>query len=122
MESFIEKERIRLETKSKAREQRKTDKEARYRAWLEKPTRPLPSYERLAKWRRRLAYASLLSVSGCTIEVFFFYYTCFIGDYGFPIIFISLGWIFGMFALMFDYGIYRRWDGKKPYFFKWEGY
>lgn len=122
MPSFIERERIRLETIDKEREQRKNDKEARYRAWLEKPTRrPLPGYEKLAKWRRRLVYGTIISMSCCAVEVLFLYDTCFIGDYGFPIIFISLGWFFIAFALMFDYGIYKRWEGKKPYFFRWKG-
>lgn len=122
MQSFIEKERIRLETRSKNREQRRIDKERRYRAWLEKPTRPLPSYERLAKWRRILAYASFISITCCSIEVLFFYYTCWIGDYGYPIIFISLGWIFGGLAAMFDYSIYKRWEGKKIYFLNWKAH
>jgi hypothetical protein len=117
--SLIEKEKLRLEIKSKDREQRKIDKERRYRAWLENPDRPLPSYERLARWRRWLAYGAFISMICCSIEVVFFFDTCLMGDIGFPFIFMFLGWIFGAFALMFDYGIWRRWDGKKPCFFNW---
>jgi len=119
MPSFIEKERLRLETREIAKEQHRIDKEMRYRVWLENPTRRLPDYERLAKWRKWLAYASGVSMACCSIEVIFFFDTCFIGDIGFPFIFIFLGWIFITFSLMIDYGIYKRWDGKKPYFFNW---
>lgn len=122
MPSFIEKERIRIETRRNEKEQRRIDKEARYRAWLENPTRYLPEYEKLAKYRKWLVYGVFISMFCCSIEVLFLYDTCWIGDFGFPIIFISLAWIFTAFALMFDYGIYRRWDGKKPYYFNWKGY
>lgn len=100
--------------------QRKNLKEQRYRKWLKKPTRPLPTYKTLALWRKILFLAGFLLYIPIPFQLMFFYHTCFYGPYSLitwilPIV----GFFLWGFATTFDWVIHRRWQGEKTTLIDW---
>ena len=117
-DSFVNKMRTLQNNIENHYKQRKTLKEQRYRAFLKNPQRTLPDYQTLARWRKKLFLAALLSLAPSALGTFFLFDMMYIDYYGFisiPVFCGSAFLIIGCFAATVDYVIYRRWGNQKTF-------
>src|SRR4030042_3975080 len=90
--------------------QRRIEKEARYRAFLAEPSRPLPGYESLVLWRNRMFIAGFVVLIPVFVQCIFFLGTCFFGPVleWFPPILTMTAMTIWFFGGLIDLIIFKR--------------
>ena len=89
------------------------NKEQRYREFLADPTRPLPSYETLKKWRKTCLVVILLLMIIPVGQTLLFYNTLWSGwTHIIPGILGVINLVVAGFTASLDWAIYKRWGHK----------
>lgn len=106
--------------------QRKNDKEQCYREFLTTTTRPLPGYRKLLRWRNECFIVAFCCLCEPMLQMMFFYssmwYELSVVYFRIETIYVFFGAAFilsAFFGVMFDWCIYRRFDGVEKTLIEW---